>query len=64
MRVVSLNPTDWKHALGEWGTPGTIAGCDSAGDVVKVGSAVKHLQVGDRAAGFTYVVLRVFDFND
>ncbi|KAF5390110.1 hypothetical protein D9757_003821 [Collybiopsis confluens] len=54
VRAVGLNPTDWKHALGEWGTPGTISGCDSAGDVVKVGSAVKHLKVGDRAAGFTF----------
>ncbi|TRM69128.1 chaperonin 10-like protein [Schizophyllum amplum] len=51
VRAVGLNPTDWKHALGEWGTPGTIAGCDAAGDVVKVGAAVKHLKVGDRAAG-------------
>jgi len=54
VRAVALNPTDWKHALGDWGTPGTISGCDSAGDVVKVGSAVKHLKVGDRAAGFTF----------
>ncbi|KAF9068920.1 chaperonin 10-like protein [Rhodocollybia butyracea] len=54
VRAVGLNPTDWKHALGDWGTPGTISGCDSAGDVVKVGSAVKHLKVGDRVAGFTH----------
>ncbi|KIK70162.1 hypothetical protein GYMLUDRAFT_34642 [Collybiopsis luxurians FD-317 M1] len=54
VRAVGLNPTDWKHALGVWGTPGTISGCDGAGDVVKVGSAVKHLKVGDRAAGFTF----------
>ncbi|KAE9390319.1 GroES-like protein, partial [Gymnopus androsaceus JB14] len=44
----------WKHAIGPRGKPGTIAGCDAAGDVVKVGSAVKHLQVGDRASGFTF----------
>ncbi|KAL1675929.1 chaperonin 10-like protein [Schizophyllum commune] len=54
VRTVGLNPTDWKHAWGDWGTPGTIEGCDAAGDVVKVGSAVKHLKVGDRAAGFDY----------
>ncbi|KAL1745027.1 chaperonin 10-like protein [Schizophyllum fasciatum] len=54
VRAVGLNPTDWKHALGQWGTPGTILGCDAAGDVVKVGSAVKHLKVGDRAAGFNF----------
>ncbi|KAF9068890.1 chaperonin 10-like protein [Rhodocollybia butyracea] len=54
VRAVGLNPTDWKHALSDLGTPGTISGCDSAGDVVKVGSAVKHLKVGDRAAGFTF----------
>ncbi|TRM69126.1 chaperonin 10-like protein [Schizophyllum amplum] len=54
VRAVGLNPTDWKHALREWGTPGTISGCDAAGDVVKVGAAVKHLKVGDRAAGFNF----------
>ncbi|KAL1667177.1 chaperonin 10-like protein [Schizophyllum commune] len=51
---VGLNPTDWKHAWGEWGTAGTIDGCDAAGEVVRVGSAVKHLKVGDRAAGFDF----------
>ncbi|KAE9388116.1 GroES-like protein [Gymnopus androsaceus JB14] len=54
VRAAGLNPTDWKHALGEWGKAGTISGCDSAGDVVKVGSSVEHLQVGDRVAGFTF----------
>ncbi|KAH7869401.1 chaperonin 10-like protein [Lentinula edodes] len=54
VRAVALNPTDWKHGIGEWGAAGTILGCDSAGDVVKVGSAVKHLKVGDRVAGFNY----------
>ncbi|KAL1672235.1 chaperonin 10-like protein [Schizophyllum commune] len=54
VRAAGLNPTDWKHALGQWGTPGTILGCDAAGDVVKVGAAVKHLKVGDRAAGFNF----------
>ncbi|KAL1712262.1 chaperonin 10-like protein [Schizophyllum commune] len=54
VHTVGLNPTDWKHAWGDWGTPGTIEGCDAAGDVVRVGSAVKHLKVGDRAAGFDF----------
>ncbi|KAE9404578.1 GroES-like protein [Gymnopus androsaceus JB14] len=54
VRAVGLNPTDWKHAFGPRGKPGAISGCDAAGDVVKVGSAVKHLQVGDRASGFTF----------
>ncbi|KAF9068864.1 chaperonin 10-like protein [Rhodocollybia butyracea] len=53
VRAVGLNPPDWQQAFSDWGTPGTIAGGDSAGDVVKVGSAVKHLKVGDRAAGLT-----------
>ncbi|VDC00861.1 unnamed protein product [Peniophora sp. CBMAI 1063] len=54
VRAVGLNPTDWKHALGPWGMPGTISGCDAAGDVVAVGSAVSHLKVGDRVCGFNY----------
>jgi len=54
VRAVGLNPTDWKHGLWEWGTPGAILGCDCAGDVVRVGSAVKHLKVGNRVAGFNY----------
>jgi NADPH:quinone reductase-like Zn-dependent oxidoreductase len=54
VKAVALNPTDWKHGLGDWGSPNTILGCDCAGDVVRVGSAVKHLKVGDRAAGFNY----------
>ncbi|KAL1723717.1 chaperonin 10-like protein [Schizophyllum commune] len=53
VRAVGLNPTDWKHVF-RVGKAGTIAGCDAAGDVVKVGSAVKHLKVGDRTAAFTY----------
>ncbi|VDC06799.1 unnamed protein product [Peniophora sp. CBMAI 1063] len=52
VRVVGLNPTDWKHALGDWGNGNTIAGCDAAGDVVAVGSAVTHIKVGDRVAAF------------
>ncbi|KII83068.1 hypothetical protein PLICRDRAFT_47413 [Plicaturopsis crispa FD-325 SS-3] len=53
VRAVGLNPTDWKYALGDWGAPGFVVGCDAAGDVVRVGTDVHHLRVGDRAAGFT-----------
>ncbi|KZV77217.1 GroES-like protein [Peniophora sp. CONT] len=52
IRAAGLNPSDWKHALTAWGTPGAISGCDAAGDVVAVGSAVTHLKVGDRVAAF------------
>ncbi|KZV73105.1 GroES-like protein [Peniophora sp. CONT] len=52
VRVVGLNPTDWKHAIGDWGNGNTIAGCDATGDVVAVGSAVTHVKVGDRVAAF------------
>ncbi|KAL1745022.1 chaperonin 10-like protein [Schizophyllum fasciatum] len=54
VRAIGLNPTDWKHVFLPVGTAGTIAGCDAAGDVVQVGAAVKHLKVGDRAAGFEF----------
>ncbi|KAE9397700.1 GroES-like protein [Gymnopus androsaceus JB14] len=50
--AVGLNPPDWRQVFDDWGTPGTILGCDCAGDVVRVGTAVKHLKVGDRIAGF------------
>ncbi|VDB96002.1 unnamed protein product [Peniophora sp. CBMAI 1063] len=52
VRAVGLNPSDWKHAFTEWGTPGAISGCDASGDVVAVGSGVSHIKVGDRIAGF------------
>ena len=52
VRVVGLNPTDWKHAYTPLGGAGTIAGCDASGDVVAVGSAVTHVKVGDRVSGF------------
>ncbi|VDB96004.1 unnamed protein product [Peniophora sp. CBMAI 1063] len=47
--VVGLNPSDWKVATTDWGTPGAISGCDVAGEVVAVGPAVTHLKVSDRA---------------
>lgn len=54
VRAVGLNPTDEKHASGMWGEQGKVVGCDAAGDVICVGSAVKHVKAGDRVAGFTY----------
>ncbi|KZP09824.1 GroES-like protein [Athelia psychrophila] len=62
-RAVGLNPTDWKHSIGGmWGDAGFVVGCDGAGltcsnyegDVVAVGSEVKHVQVGDRVGAFLY----------
>ncbi|TFK98994.1 chaperonin 10-like protein [Pterulicium gracile] len=52
VRAVALNPSDWKHNFGEWGLPGNVYGCDAAGDVVRVGSDVQSLQVGDRVGIF------------
>ncbi|KAI0031021.1 chaperonin 10-like protein [Vararia minispora EC-137] len=54
VRAVALNPTDWKHAFGQLGKPGTVSGSDAAGDVVKVGSQVTHIKIGDRATGFNF----------
>ncbi|PYH68581.1 zinc-binding alcohol dehydrogenase family protein [Aspergillus vadensis CBS 113365] len=47
---VALNPTDWKNALRS--TPIVTVGCDYAGIVVDVGSAVtKPFRAGDRVFG-------------
>ncbi|KAH8825862.1 chaperonin 10-like protein [Flagelloscypha sp. PMI_526] len=51
VKAVGLNPIDWELALGIYGKNDMIAGCDACGDVVKVGTNVEHLQVGDRVAG-------------
>ncbi|TFL02241.1 hypothetical protein BDV98DRAFT_566938 [Pterulicium gracile] len=50
IRAIGLNPTDWKHAFLNLGKEGNISGCGAAGDIVRVGSRLKHLQVGDRIA--------------
>lgn len=49
--AVSINPVDTKLD-GPYSTPGAIAGCDFAGTIVAVGSAVTHdVRVGDRVCG-------------
>ncbi|KAL4940081.1 hypothetical protein BDV06DRAFT_224433 [Aspergillus oleicola] len=52
---VALNPTDWKHIDGANTLPGSRVGCDYAGTVVAVGSAVtKPFKVGDRVTGVVH----------
>ncbi|KAK0701173.1 chaperonin 10-like protein, partial [Apiosordaria backusii] len=48
--AVSVNPVDTKM-VGGYVTPGSIAGCDFAGKVVAIGSAVKSIAIGDRVCG-------------
>ena len=49
--AVSVNPVDAKVA-GSYSTPGAISGCDFAGTVLAVGSAVKRkIQINDRICG-------------
>lgn len=47
-RAIGLNPVDWKFI--EWGHPAWsmphVPGVDGAGEVIAVGSAVRHLRVG------------------
>ncbi|CAH0044396.1 unnamed protein product [Clonostachys solani] len=51
VRAVALNPTDFKH-IDAIAWPGTIIGCDFAGEVVEVGAnATGSWSVGDRVAG-------------
>ncbi|KAH7368417.1 chaperonin 10-like protein [Plectosphaerella cucumerina] len=54
VREVALNPTDYKH-IDVISPPGSIIGCDYAGEVVKVGSDVTSAwSVGDRIAGVVH----------
>jgi NADPH:quinone reductase-like Zn-dependent oxidoreductase len=51
VRAVALNPTDHMH-IDAISPPGSIIGCDYAGEVFKVGSnAARAWSVGDRVAG-------------
>jgi NADPH:quinone reductase-like Zn-dependent oxidoreductase len=52
-KAVAINPTDWKHCAYQQGPEGSILGCDVAGEVVKVGSDVSGVDVGDQC--FTMV---------
>ena len=52
--AIALNPTDWT-TLDAKGDDGTIVGCDYAGVVEEVGTAVKRsFMKGDRIAGFCH----------
>ena len=50
--AIALNPTDWKHIAGGIGAHGGMSGCDYAGTVEQIGSAVtKPWKKGDRVFG-------------
>ncbi|KAI0721749.1 GroES-like protein [Fomitopsis betulina] len=51
--AVAQNPTDWKF-IENLTNPGTISGCDWSGHVVKLGSKVSGLAIGDHVSGFTH----------
>jgi len=52
-KAIAINPTDWKH-IKHRSKPGVLAGCDFAGEVVKVGPNISprvSWKVGDRVSG-------------
>lgn len=52
--AVAINPTDWT-TLDAPGASGTLVGCDYAGIVVAIGSAVtKSFKPGDRVCGIAH----------
>ncbi|KAF1991919.1 zinc-binding oxidoreductase alcohol dehydrogenase [Aulographum hederae CBS 113979] len=52
--AVALNPTDWKH-IDKLAQPGATVGCDFAGTIEEVGSAVtKSFKKGDRVTGVVH----------
>lgn len=52
--AVALNPTDWKYVAYS-SVPGCLVGCDYAGIVEEVGSAVTNdFKKGDRICGFAH----------
>ncbi|SZF00293.1 unnamed protein product [Blumeria hordei] len=54
VQAVALNPTDWKH-VDFLTSKGALIGCDYAGIVEEIGSAVtKPFQVGDTVCGFVH----------
>jgi len=54
VHAIAINPTDWKH-VDYLADPGARVGCDYAGVVEEVGSAVKkEFKKGDRVAGFCH----------
>ncbi|UJR16841.1 hypothetical protein I4U23_003740 [Adineta vaga] len=49
---VAQNPTDWKSIYFGAAKPGSIVGCDFAGEVVEVGKeAIGNYRIGERVAG-------------
>ncbi len=54
IEAAAINPTDWKHLFYGLTGPGAIAGCDLAGTVVKIGSEVTNISVGDVGIGLIH----------
>ncbi|EHN02288.1 YCR102C-like protein [Saccharomyces cerevisiae x Saccharomyces kudriavzevii VIN7] len=54
--AVAGNPTDWAHIEYKVGPPGSILGCDAAGQVVELGPGVnpEDFSVGDYIYGFIH----------